>query len=230
MGKLGRCTRFFCNALDKIEKISIKTMLDIGCGEGRTLDLTDRFSGATRIGADINMKSLKKAKEKCLAVLASGKTLPFKREKLDLIMEFHTFHHIPGYEGAVREVGRCLKDGGYFVLVEAVNDNPLFAVMRRVHPVAKEMPIESNFKFQDLLNTLKENEFSVEKHERFGLIFELTLGAVPGMPFFIRKVTGFLDSALEKVFGTRFCASCVIVARKRKNTYETCEKIHGKKY
>lgn len=214
--RLGRCTRNFYHALRNIDAGTVKTLLDIGCGEGRTLKLLDMFPGTCRVGLDINMNSLKKAKEKCLAVLASGRALPFKREKLDLIMEFHTFHHIPGYAGAVREVGRCLKDGGYFVLVEAVNDNPLFAAMRRVHPAAKEMPIESNFRFQELLNTLKEKGFSVERHERFGLIFELTLGAVPGMPFFIRKITGFMDNALEKIFGTRFCASCVIVARKRK--------------
>ena len=215
LSQLGRCSRHLYQALSLIDEREINSILDIGCGNGRTFYLFDRFKNARLIGIDPNMKALRKAKSKCSAILGSGSSLPFSDETLDLIVEFHTFHHISDYTEAISEVSRCLRKDGYLLMVEAVNDNPVFHFLRDKHPIAKHMPIESNFRFRELINGLEKEGFAVKSKKRFGLLFEFTLGGIPGMPFFIKRFTSTIDEGLERIFGTEYCASCVVLAKKK---------------
>ena len=214
LSKLGRCSGYFYKALQNLKGDRINRVLDLGCGDGRTFHLLEGFKDARGVGLDMDLKSLKKAKENYLAVLGTGEKLPFSDKTFDLIVEFHVLHHIPDYSNAISQVSRCLRDGGYFLMVEAVNDNPIFHFIRDKHPITEHMPIESNFRFGELVRTLERNGFSVIDRKRFGLFFEFTLGGIPGMPFFIRKLTSVMDEKLEKMFGTKHCASCVILVRK----------------
>ncbi|OGW74688.1 MAG: hypothetical protein A2Z72_05435 [Omnitrophica bacterium RBG_13_46_9] len=215
MSKVGRCTRNFDEALRTLDGDSIGCMLDIGCGTGRTLHLLERFKNAKRIGLDIDLRELKQAKTKCTAVAGSGSHLPFADNLFDLVVEFHTFHHIDNYAKAIKEVSRCLRKGGHFLMVEAVNDNPIFRFLRNMHPIARKMPIESNFLYRELIDTLMRNGFAVKSEKRFGIMFEFAIGGLPHVPFFVRRLTSAIDGGLERVFGTKYCASCVVLAQKR---------------
>jgi len=212
--KLGRCSNYFYKALQTLNSNTIKRILDLGCGDGRTFYLLDGFKDAKGVGLDLDLNGLKKAQKKCLAVLGGGERLPFLDNSFDLIVEFHVLHHIPDYSKAISEVYRCLRKGGYFLMVEAVNDNPIFRFIRDKHPITKHMPIESNFKFQELMNGLEKEGFAIRSKKRFGLLFEFTLGGIPGMPFFIRRFTSTIDEGLERIFGIEYCASCVVLAKK----------------
>ena len=211
---LGRCSGHFYDSILSMDSEGVKDILDIGCGRGRTFYLLDRFQEARRFGLDININELRKAKEKCFASLGSGLSLPFKQETFDLIVEFHTFHHIPEYAKAINEVARCLKKGGHFLMVEAVNDNPLFRFFRDKHPIARHMPIESNFMFNELIGSIRNSGLEVRSAERFGILLEFTLGGIPGMPAIIKRAASAVDGFLERFMGTKYCASCVVLSRK----------------
>ena len=215
LNNLGRCSRHFYNALETLNAEGVKNILDLGCGRGRVFHLFDKFKNAELTGLDISVKDLKKAKDKCLAVSGTGERLPFADNTFDLIVEFHTLHHIRDYTKVIADVHRCLKKDGHFLMVEAVNDNPVFRRIRDMHPITEHMPIESNFTFGELVGTLDRKGFSVKSKERFGFFFEFTLGGVPGMPSFVKNLTSAMDERLEKLFGTEKCASCVVLAKKR---------------
>jgi len=210
----GRCSICFREFLNMLDARSINSVLDVGCSSGRTFHLLDRFRSAFMVGMDIDKKELKKAHDKCNAVLATGLRLPFTENSFDLIVEFHTFHHIPGYTQAISEAARCLKKGGHFLMVEAVNDNPVFRFFRDKHPIARHMPIESNFMFNELMNSLENSGLKVKNTKRFGIFFEFTLGGIPGVPTLIKSLTSAMDGFLEKFLGTKYCASCVILCEK----------------
>jgi len=213
--KLGRCSWYFYHALKDLGQESMKRILDIGCGTGRTFRLFDMFGEAVFFGLDIDSFSLEKAKVECLAIRASGEKLPFAVESFDLIIEFHTMHHIKDYKKVIKEACRCLTPGGHFLMVEAVNDNPIFRLLRNKHPITDHMPIESNFTFAELENSLEEAGFSVKTVERFGVFFEFTLGGIPGLPLFLKRIASAMDAPLEKLLGDKYCASCVVLAKKK---------------
>lgn len=212
--RLGRGTQEFCRILSTMDAEKMERIVDIGCGDGRTLKHMKRFKNATIIGVDIDAKLLAKARQDCLPVLASGEKMPFEEGSLDLVVEFHTFHHIPDYTRALFEVYRCLKPGGYFLMVDAVEDNFIFKAIRDMHPITEEIPIESKYTLAELTDVLKKNGFSIKEKKRFGLFFEFTLGGIPGIPVFIKRLTSLMDAVLERIFGTEYCATCVILAKK----------------
>jgi len=211
---LGRCSRHFYYALSGLGSDNVRKILDIGCGSGRTFRLFSMFGEAVFFGLDVDLLSLLKAKAKCLAVRASGKKLPFAGESFDLIVEFHTMHHIKDYKSVIKEVHRCLAPGGHFLMVEAVDDNPVFRLLRSKHPITDHMPIESNFVFNELTGSLESSGLKIRSAKRFGIFFEFTLGAIPGMPALIERITSAMDGFLERFLGTKYCASCVVLAKK----------------
>lgn len=97
---------------------NVKTVLDLGCGDGRSLDqFKMRKSDIVWVGLDIlsSPEVDKRArKDKCF-VTYDGVNLPFTSNVFDLIYSNQAFEHIQYPRMVLKEVHRILKPGGFFI-------------------------------------------------------------------------------------------------------------------
>jgi len=95
-----------------------KTVLDVGCGEGRFCRmLAER--GAAVTGIDPTEKLLAVARERHPAgsyEVARAEKLPFDRDRFDLTISYITLVDIEGYREAIQEMARVTKPGGRIVI------------------------------------------------------------------------------------------------------------------
>lgn len=89
-----------------IARISPRTVLDVGCGNGT---LRDFFSslGAEYLGLDI--------KQDGADILADAHALPLADERFDLVVSMQALEYLWDPHAAVRQIARVLKLGGSFV-------------------------------------------------------------------------------------------------------------------
>ena len=118
---LGR-RRIFFKLLDTFVFKNQKGLkiLEIGCGTGGFLSrLKER---GYVVGLDIAHKWMKVCRERGFneLITASGYSLPFRNETMDLVCLFDTLEHIPDDVKVLEESRRVLKKGGYiFISVPA---------------------------------------------------------------------------------------------------------------
>ncbi len=97
-----------------------KRVLDLGCGIG--VD-AEKFveGGAMLVGVDFALKPLHIASARLKKhgvrgnwhlVRADARALPFKSDVFDYVYSDGVLHHILGYETAIQEAHRCLKNDG----------------------------------------------------------------------------------------------------------------------
>ena len=141
-GRMGRAMLKFMNlthapltnwGLGLIEFQDGWTMLDVGCGGGKTLQrLLKRSQGAKVYGIDISEESVAKARKVNAKVLdkqvfvtqGSAEMLPYKDGKFDLVTAVETVYFWPNLPNCLQEVRRVLKPGGKFaIMVEVVDSN-----------------------------------------------------------------------------------------------------------
>ena len=141
-GRMGRAMLKFMNlthapltnwGLGLIEFQDGWTMLDVGCGGGKTLQrLLKRSQGAKVYGIDISEESVAKARKVNAKVLdkqvfvtqGSAEMLPYKDGKFDLVTAVETVYFWPNLPDCLQEVRRVLKPGGKFaIMVEVVDSN-----------------------------------------------------------------------------------------------------------
>ena len=107
------------------------TMLDIGCGGGKTLQrLLKRSLNAHVYGIDISEESVAKARQINADVLdkqvfvqqGSAEKLPYEDGKFDLVTAVETVYFWPNLPSCLKEVRRVLKPGGHFAIMVEVVD------------------------------------------------------------------------------------------------------------
>ena len=97
-------------------------ILDIGCGQGRHLDILRRQGyRALRLGLDLSMPLLRDARAAGLPVARGDmRHLPFRAEGFDLVTSFFTsFGYFATFEEDVEALAQfvsVLKPGGYLFL------------------------------------------------------------------------------------------------------------------
>jgi ubiquinone/menaquinone biosynthesis C-methylase UbiE len=101
-----------------------KDILEAGCGTGLLLGRTLRFAKSAT-GVDLSGGMLAKAKERGLSVSQGSITqLPYADESFDLVFSMKVLAHIEDIEGALQEMARVTRPGGY-VLAEFYNTHSL---------------------------------------------------------------------------------------------------------
>ena len=101
-------------------------VLDCGCGIGGPLRNIGRFSGASIVGATINLYQVNRGNalckqaqlDKCKLVQADFHKLPFDDASFDHCYSSEACCHSPDRKDVYREVYRTLKPGGCFVSYE----------------------------------------------------------------------------------------------------------------
>ena len=106
---------------------AVSTVLDIGVGFGKSLQILDRtFAPDKIIGVDVDPVVLDRAARegrRCSAkielICCNGAKITLPDNAVDMIFCHQTFHHIVDQESAIKEFYRVLKPGGQFLFAES---------------------------------------------------------------------------------------------------------------
>ena len=113
-----------------------RDVLEVGCGTGLLLDRIRTFARSAR-GVDISPAMLRRASERGHDVReASATELPFEDETFDVTCSFKVLAHVAEVPGALREMARVTKPGGY-VVAEFYNRRSLRFLLKRLLPAGK---------------------------------------------------------------------------------------------
>ncbi len=110
-----------------------KDVFEVGCGTGLILDRVGRFA-RTAAGIDLSGGMLAKAAARGLSVAqASATSLPIATASVDVAYSFKVLAHIPDIEGALREMARIVRPGGW-VLAEFYNARSIRRLVKALKP------------------------------------------------------------------------------------------------
>lgn len=113
-------------------------LLDIGCAGGTLLERIYRASGVKgAVGVDASIGAIRYAKKAHSGPPPGGPfflgadfyELPFRDNTFGLISAIEVLEHLHDPGGALRELKRCLKDGGKIVVLVPNENNPLFRLI-----------------------------------------------------------------------------------------------------
>lgn len=114
-----------------------KKILDIGSGHGNTALNLARM-GARVTSIDIAPKLIEGCKHRAILHnleidfrVMDACELNFDEETFDIILGFRTIHHLPNLKQFYFAAHRCLKKGGYLLVVEPQKYNPFVEFGRR---------------------------------------------------------------------------------------------------
>lgn len=110
-----------------------RDVLEVGCGTGLILHRAQQVARSAR-GIDLSGGMLEKAAARGLAVAqASATELPIASNSVDLAYSFKVLAHIPDIAGALREMSRVVRRGGW-VLAEFYNARSIRRLIKAVKP------------------------------------------------------------------------------------------------
>lgn len=102
-------------------------VLEIGCGRGVGTEIIFERFGAREVDAfDIDSDMVQKARrrlsryppERLRLFVGDAARIAAKNESYDAVVDFGIIHHVPGWQGSVKEVSRVLRPGGLFLFEE----------------------------------------------------------------------------------------------------------------
>jgi ubiquinone/menaquinone biosynthesis C-methylase UbiE len=118
-------------------------ILDLGCGTGRFTEALQRTFRCRVIGVDPSSTMLERAR---LAgapdvewAQGSAESIPLPAEDIDCVFMSQAYHHIKDVPGALREVGRVLASGGYFMIRNGTQESSEDALWLKFFPSAAEL-------------------------------------------------------------------------------------------
>jgi len=168
-------------------------ILDFGCGSGGIWDQEDEQV----IGIDINRSRLTIASKRIQVVCCDGRFLPFRDRIFRQVLADSVLEHIRGYQRALEEIKRVTSYDGRCMIVQPVDNDPLFFLARRVAGSWNHDKIQSKFTSGHLL-LLMSRSFRIR-----------SVNYLPNSPmagifgFFGKKTPGIL-STLDR-FYKMFC-------------------------
>jgi len=110
-----------------------RDVLEVGCGTGLILDRVSEFARSAR-GIDLSGGMLARAAQRGLSVAqASATELPIATGSIDVAYSFKVLAHIPDIQGAMREMARVVRPGGW-VLAEFYNARSIRRLVKAVKP------------------------------------------------------------------------------------------------
>jgi ubiquinone/menaquinone biosynthesis C-methylase UbiE len=156
-GRLGKCVVWLMNrshakmtdwALQLVSVPKNATILDIGCGGGRTIARLAALAPEGKIfGLDYSAASVAVSRETNAEEVKTGRVqvdqgsvaaLPFRDGTFDVVTAVETHYYWPDLPANVREVLRVLKPGGTFLLVaETYRGGPLRLLYGIVMPLLR---------------------------------------------------------------------------------------------
>jgi SAM-dependent methyltransferase len=116
--------------------------LEIGCGQGVVTRLLAERYGARVVASDYDPAQVSLARERLAGLdapvefrVVDARAIPFDVAEFDAVFSFGVLHHIlGGWRGAVAEIARVLKPGGWFVFTDLVVSPRVGRLMGRLLP------------------------------------------------------------------------------------------------
>ncbi|MGC2637508.1 MAG: class I SAM-dependent methyltransferase [Acidobacteriaceae bacterium] len=157
------------------------TILDIGCGGGRTLQ---KLAAATKgevcgvdhspdsVAASIKLNARAVADEHVRVVQGSVSELPFPDNAFDLVTAVETHFFWPNLPGDVREALRVLRPGGTFLVIAEIYKGANTAVARLAEKrgAASEMRLLTPDEHRELLESAGYTNVQVAVEETRGWV------------------------------------------------------------
>ncbi len=203
--------QFFWRELEFIKKYAKKgsKVLDIGCGNGRLLNLF-KDSSINYTGIDSSKKLIEIAKKyrkgKEIFIHGNAVSLPFENETFDTVFSIAVLHHIPSKKFRkqfISEAHRVLKKDGTLVLTVWNTAQKRF-LKKHVYHFIKKIFGFSDLDFGDLVLT-----FGKDKRKRYVHTFTKT-----GLKTLLKK-GGFAITSIQEVKRKSGYANLVIIAEKK---------------
>ena len=127
------------------------TVLDVGCGGGRTVSKLASVAADGRVcGVDFSETSVASSRRTNRRLIEAGRVdirqspvsrLPFADATFDLVTAIETHYYWPDLPADLREIRRVLKPGGTFVVVgEAYRGGKHDAALQKMSRIAAHMP------------------------------------------------------------------------------------------
>ncbi len=196
---------------------SVQNILDIGTGTGNFLvNLKNIFPNAKIIGVDPNSESLKEATEKFPDVKfqkMGAENIKFSDNSFDLASISMALHHLSDVGGAMKEMQRVTKSGGWIIVSELFGDNLNSAqeVHKMYHHFGSQIDrilgINHNesFKKEEILKIVKDSGINIKFHFEFNKGMDSILNPeeleerVEKMKVRLETIIGFSEYELLKL-------------------------------
>jgi ubiquinone/menaquinone biosynthesis C-methylase UbiE len=126
----GKYTEPMHHALIKeLESKDIRTLLDVGCGNGTFLSMVLNKFDVEVCGIDISPGMVEKSKElldgRADLKVGDSEHLPWNDRSFAVITCIASFHHYPGPELVLQEMKRVLRPGGILMIADPFTSNEL---------------------------------------------------------------------------------------------------------
>jgi 2-polyprenyl-3-methyl-5-hydroxy-6-metoxy-1,4-benzoquinol methylase len=156
-----------------LENIETKTVIDVGCGIGRTLEVF-RDAGLDYLGIDASSEAISICQKKQLSVL--HKDLDEEEETFDLVLSDGMLEHFLNFEPYAKKMMEISKK--YVLLIQPNHGSIMgktlvyFAELLR----GRINVYEYNYRIQDFIDTFEKNDFSLcENHSIFLDVYRILL-------------------------------------------------------
>lgn len=120
----GDSHKHYEKALEWIESLNIKRILDLGTGRGDFIESLKKKYPQRQYdiyGIDISENMISKAKSKGIDAkfsVGESENIKFENNYFDLVVCINSFHHYEKPEISIKEIHRVLQDGGVLILGE----------------------------------------------------------------------------------------------------------------
>jgi ubiquinone/menaquinone biosynthesis C-methylase UbiE len=171
--------RLIIRWIKRVTRISPEArVLEMGCGRGvGACFIQEEFNPALLHAFDLDHEMILKAgkyiapkhQEKISLYVGDALRLPYRDGVLDAVFGFGVLHHLPDWQGGLKEVARVLKPGGIYFLEEFYPPLYLNFLARRIFM----HPEHNRFFSHDLHKALANDGFRIQarlEQELFGIL------------------------------------------------------------
>ncbi len=161
-------------------------ILDVGCGiGGLLLELRARRLGRQHLGLDLSSGMLTVARTRLgqgttLVARGTAQALPVGECAVDVVCCMNAFHHFPDQAEALREIGRVLRPGGVFVLLDPSTDGFARSTWTRLlDRICDEEGLATYRGRDELANMLRGAGLQPESTEHYLHVIAITVARKP---------------------------------------------------
>lgn len=119
--------RFHRQVLAAVRSFPHESILDVGCGEGRTTEIVAEATGARVVGVELEPSALAYTKGRVVQaafVVGSAYSLPLTDASVDVVLATEMLEHLDQPNVALREMDRVARHG----IVVSVPEEPLLRI------------------------------------------------------------------------------------------------------